>query len=513
MRHCFESNADIRYFSMISRPPHFKAILLFLLVFYLLLLVGGYIWTGDTYLFDARTMVLSFLLGVIFIVAITQSKDSIFPHIAMATALFLIYVFPRILTYIFVSEIVVFPFGEGMTVQRINAAMIYVLSGTAMLLLGMFTSNVVLPAHGIKLYRERKEVFVSLRNMVAIFVLILAFEFFTTSYLGISAYGKMRADNYNTLLQFMKAFLAVDTFVFVALCVFIFEKKYQMMNWRIFIILMLVIYGVFSAWSGSRGFPIRVTSIIFGILLIAGAVLDVRAKHFFGVLILILVTGFLSYKVATIKRIDLVQDYSYEVLPARTNDAENPYDKAKQAVSSTTAKGVLIQILNRIAILDYMLQLPEQTGDSIALKKYMSLHYAVLSTANTLPGTPFPEARLSTSRAPSIVYRGLSEEYVVANGYFSEYWTMWVLVILICGWWPGLGVLFAIGFLLHAGFNMALRTRSGYGEYIQCFLLVFALPLVYFSMGIDHTLVSFIVIGLQVAAIFLLLKLFSSKKQ
>lgn len=496
---------------MISRPLHFKTILLFLLASYLILLVGGYIWIGDTYLFDARTAVLSFLLGMLFVVAIALSKDSIFPHVAMATALFLVYVFPRILTYIFAPEIVAFPFGAGMTILRMNASMTYVLAGTAMLLVGMFVSNALMPEEK----NEKQKGFalsIPLRHMLAVFIFIAAFELFVTQYLGVSAYGKLQADKYNTVLQLMKALFSLDTFVFVALCVFFLEKKYKALNWQIFIVILLLFYGVFVAWGGSRGFAIRVAWIIFGAFLVAHVVTRINAKHLLIMFLMIMIAGGVSYKFATIKRINLVEQHRFDVDPPTTDKLAKHFAQEKKTFNELGISTVLAQVLNRLAILDFVLVLPEQPANIAAMEKYMTLPYAGYSILNVLPGTPFPEAKLSTSRVPSIIYRGFSEEYVLTHGYFSEYWTMWILALLMAGWWYGLIVIFGIGLTLQTLFTKADSVSVLYGAYFKCFLLVFALPLVYFSMGIDHTFLSLLSGALQTISVFVLLNILSRIK-
>jgi len=79
-----------------------------------------------------------------------------------------------------------------------------------------------------------------------------------------------------------------------------------------------------------------------------------------------------------------------------------------------------------MGVLDYAIQITTEPGDSIALAKYMNFSYMAKSIVNSaLPGMPYLEAPLSTSRVINIIYRNYDERHVLNSGYFSEYWTIW----------------------------------------------------------------------------------------
>jgi len=119
----------------------FKDFLNRLLYVYLIALTLGFILLGRNPLFDGNTELLGLSLGLVFLMSLNYCKESQFAHVAMITVLFLLYMFPRILTYLLAPRIVAFPFGRNVGTDTINLGLSYVLIGTVLLFAGSFASS------------------------------------------------------------------------------------------------------------------------------------------------------------------------------------------------------------------------------------------------------------------------------------------------------------------------------------------------------------------------------------
>ena len=484
----------------------------YLLYAYFFALLLGYAFKGHGVLFDEITLIISLGLGLIFILLLKIAKSDLFTHIAMVGILFLLFIFPRILTYLYAPEIVALPFSQNIEVSLINNGLLYLAIGTAFFIAGMFSADIMFRTNvqeiDSRILRPRKYPLVSLS---IIFFIIIAVELYATVWLGVSPYGKLRADNGNTLLQFIKGFFALDTFFYVVLCIAVFEKTYKKDTWLAFVIVVFITYAIYTAFSGSRGVGIRTLLVCSAIFLAAMGNFKPRIILTLVIIASITLTSFASWPLATSMRSVIVKEQIDVSSALRVNIDEMNSNCAENFTETSSKKNCnfISKVLNRMGVLDYAIQITSQPGDPKALEKYMNFSYLVKSIANSaLPGLPFLEAPLSTSRVLNIIYRDYDEIHVLTSGYFSEYWTIWGIALIYFGWWGGLIALFAGGFILQILYSKGATFFGKYSLYYKSSFLFLVTSTAFLTMGLDHSIFTIMTLSLQIICTLVLLNLF-----
>jgi hypothetical protein len=162
-------------------------------------------------------------------------------------------------------------------------------------------------------------------------------------------------------------------------------------------------------------------------------------------------------------------------------------------------------VANRFGVVDYEILVLTQEPDFQAKKRFINLPYITKSIVNALvPGEPYQDATLSTSRLVTVLYRGFTEEYVKTHGYFSEYYTPWGIFFLLFGWWGGLAGLFVSGFLIHGLYIFIVRYSGKFSLHLGSLYLLTVPLLFYGNSGIDHWISNSIILAASgVAALFL----------
>lgn len=483
---------------------------------------------GNGVLFDHYTLILSSSLGLMFIISIKIAKQDLFAHIAMISILFMLFAFPRTLTYLFAPELVVLPFDQNIEVNAINEGILFVTIGTALLLAGMFAAENVIKGkkkqEGQQLIRTLDY---PLLSLCIIFVITVAIELYGTVWLGVSSYGKLRADIGNTQFQILKVLFALDTLFFVVLGIVVIEKAYTKKTWLALIVIVFFAYAIYSALTGSRGTGMRSLLVVSAIFLATMGNFRPRLIPTLAMMTVIVLTGLASWQIATSIRSSIAaKHYNYLInvsveakdvseesgAPIRTSNTAEFINKTNASGVTKDVSGgasqFIARVLNRMGVIDYAIQITSQPGDPKALEKYMNFKYIAKSIANSaLPGLPFSEASLSTSRVINIIYRGYEEKFVLNSGYFSEFWTIWGLAYIFFGWWGGVIGLLLSGFVLHAAYIKGANLCGKYSVYYKATFLFVVTPTVCFSMGIDHSIITILTLSLQTICILILLSL------
>lgn len=163
------------------------------------------------------------------------------------------------------------------------------------------------------------------------------------------------------------------------------------------------------------------------------------------------------------------------------------YTVAETRSLRTRPGGIIAPVLNRLGwVLDYPVLIVTQEGDSEAKGKYMNLLCPTKNIINMLvPGNPFPEAKIMTSRVVDVIYRGAVEPSMYSR-YFSEYWTLWGLAYVLFGWLGGLLPILFIGFIIHSLYALIIMLFSGlYQFYLKLWLLFYVTMGIIGNMGFD----------------------------
>jgi len=490
---------------MVLVKPRVSNWIAYVLYAYLSALILGFAFIGDGVLFDEGTLIISLALGLIFILSLKIAKSDLFAHIATVSILFLLFIFPRTLTYLYAPEIVVLPFSQNIGVSLINNGLLYLAVGTTFFIAGMFIADITYRINGQEIEsRILGPLKYPLASLSIIFIFIVAVELYGTVWLGVSPYGKLRADNWNTLLQFTKGLFALEPLFFVIICIVIFEKTYKKNTWLAFVIVVFLTYVIYTAFTGSRAVGIRTLLMCSAIFLAGMGNFNPRIILTLAIVVSMTLTSLVSWPIATSMRAAIVAEHSANIGETHSNSAEEFIE-----ISAQRNYKFIDKVFNRMGVLDYAIQITTEPGDSIALAKYMNFSYMAKSIVNSaLPGMPYLEAPLSTSRVINIIYRNYDERHVLNSGYFSEYWTIWGIALIYFGWWGGLIALFASGFVLHAFYSRGAIFLGQYSLYYKSSFLFLVTPAAILSMGIDHSIVTIMTLSLQIISILILLRLF-----
>lgn len=492
-----------------SQPLSIRMLFVALLCFYLLALVTGILILGPTMLFDGRTALLSLALGTLLLGSLAIARGTLFAQVAMLAFFFSIFVFPRIIEYLFLPELVRFPFGEGTDSTAINRGLAYVLLGTGGIVAGFFSAERVVRRSRVFL-KESGEGPIDefpVGAILPVFVLVLAIDFYIRVWLGIGIFGKLQAETGNTLVQLVLGLFGIDMVFFGAFMALAVGKNANRIRWMV---VLVAIYIFFLSLGGSRGGGLRVLSMSLAILVASRGNFRSRWYHYLVVLVSIGLMSLALFPVATQIRTDLQLRnlrVAQEGNGAKVGWLFEGVRWGEQQGDGVTLyrKPVMLlaAVANRLAVVDYSVLMLTEDGNPETRAKFMNLMYAVKSIANFfVPGSAYPEAELSTSRAVAVIYRNISGVGHL-SGYFSEYWTAWGLSYVLFGWWGGLVALFVAGFAFHALYLLALRLLGRFRYYFTSWFLFVVPTLFYISMGVDHSVTTGAVLLLQGVVVML----------
>jgi len=281
------------------------------------------------------------------------------------------------------------------------------------------------------------------------------------------------------------------------------------------VVVLLVAYLVTTVLLGSRGGAMRIGWIIGIFMLTYAGNFRLSIRQALGFCLSVIVASVLLYPVGTLARhvrAGLLREGPGSVrvvtgawgLGRGLNKVEEGSTKPRELSvperddsfaiwSWGPAKllpHLLGKIVNRIGVLDYVVEILSDRGNRAQLKRYMNIEYAVKSFLNsTVLGTPFPEAEIKTSRVMPIVYRERNEDHLRRN-FLSEPWTVWGLGYAFFGGLGGLGAIFILAFLVQIGFLAVMNFSGSYKYYAGTYYL-FGSTLAGFllNMGVDHWLI------------------------
>ena len=486
----------------------------------MLALIPGF-WLQDTSYLDKFSLWLMVCLALQFLISLRLTNGTTFPSIAVIIINFSIFIFPRSLEYLYIPQLVVFPLIENVDKAVFNKGLLYFVAGNALLLIGIHVGGAVLKKKTNSALHNnstaKSDVHRDLLPLALIFALSVGMQILCQCLQGISVIGETTKTQYNLLVQVLCLLFSVDTALVcvVAACIVCWNSISKMelaCFWAI-----LALYLGTTTYFGSRVGMLRIlfaTAIAF-LVVHANKNINISKQKACFIAILSTFVGciaFICYITGSSNRCNLGIK-SLESNGIKNKISENVIKKRIQETKKEKDKLnnlslVFSSILNRLGTLDFAILTSSLNRSGLPVSAYGSLSYTLKSIANSVPGTPFPEADLNTSQVHDIVFSGRKEEDVKKGGYFSRPWTIWGLSTLFTVSWWGYAALMAIfGFLMHALYWATIRIKNHYGTYIQILMLFVILPLIYFSMGVDHSIIVGIGIVVQTSLIILLLEI------
>ena len=437
-------------------------------------------------------LIFSFFLAILFFLTLGRNNSS--PVSKYIFILYGIFVMPRLLMMVFSPELVVFPF-EGINISQINAGMTLFLFSTIALFFGLIIGEKVLPPNLISISKQK----ILPRYIFIIFISALTIEIFLNFILQQNTFNlDRRLNNYHFFFEILRFFSATDVILFASL-IYFFTDKARQASWAWVILSYLSISIVFSmsVLGGSRSGSLRLLQQFIAIYLVVYKFKTISFKSAAVFFTFIFLFSIISWPLGSLVRNSILynKDHQWEASKIST-DIKDYVERDKNEISSQNF-GVAAQILNRLSIVDYAILLPYASKNREAFQKFSSPEYIFKSTANAiLPGNPFSDSLLSTSRSINIIFRGASEKVVLSSGYFSEFWTSFSLFFLLFGFFS-VGIHFLIGLFLHVGYVCISKIKSNYVVPMLVFYTYLCPGLILFTMGIDHTIQTFLVLSIQ----------------
>ena len=486
----------------------------------MLALIPGF-WLKKATYFDNFSLWLFLFLALQFLVSLKLTNNMTFPNIAVIIINFSIFVFPRSLEYLYKPQFVVFPLIEHVDKAMFNRGLLYFVAGNALLLIGIHTGGAVLNnTTNSELHKSsaaKSSIQRDLLPLAVIFVLSLGMQILCQCLEGISVIGETNKTQYHLLVQVLCLLFSIDTALVCVVVACVVSWKYIKKKEFVCFWGILALYLGTTVYFGSRVGILRALLAAATAFLVSHANMDIYLSKLKACTIVMLLAfvsciAFISYKTGSSNRSNLgikslesngtKNKISEIVIERRIQETKNDKKKLNDPLFLCSS------IMNRLGTLDFAVLTSSLNRSGLPVSVYGSLTYTLKSIANSVPGTPFPDADLNTSQVHDIVFSGRKEVEVKKGGYFSRPWTIWGLSTLFTESWWGYAALMAMfGFLMHALYWMTTRIKNHYAVYVQILLLCVVLPLIYFTMGVDHSVIVGTGVVVQTLLIVLLLEL------
>lgn len=401
---------------------------------------------------------------------------------------------PRLVMMVFFPELVVFPF-ESFSISQINAGMTLFLFSTIALFFGLIVGEKFLPPNLISISQQK----ILPRYIFIIFISALTVEIFLNFIVQQTAFNLgHKLSNHHFFFEILRFFSATDIILFASL-IYFFTDKARQASWAWVILIYLSISIVFflSVLGGSRSGSLRILQEFIVIYLVVYKFKTIPFKSAALFSTFIFLFSLVSWPLGTLVRNSILSNNDHQWEASRISSHVKDYVNHDKDEISPQNHDAAVKILNRLSIIDYAILLPYASKNEDAFQKFSSPEYIFKSTANAiLPGNPFSDALLSTSRSINIIFRGASEKVVLSSGYFSEFWTSFSLFFLFFGFFS-IGIHFLIGLFLHVGYVCISKIKSNFVVPILVFYTYLCPGLILFTMGIDHTIQTFLILSIQ----------------
>jgi len=417
----------------------------FLLIFFV-----GY---GTSRMVDAETIFLTLVLDGVLFAALYWSDGDSYPHVILLVWVVGVFVLPRILSYQVMSEdLLRVPFKSGFTTKNVNKALLYIILGTCVIVVGFRAASWLWSQKPSKrIIKEDRHVFSPFFPppiLSIVWMIVFGVTWYFMIWKGASVFNLEREPIPGLWLIY---FFNMDTVALITIVMVLLHKTFFWEHKK-FVVVLLVVYLVTTVLLGSRGGVVRIGWIIGIFMLTYAGNFRLSIRQALGFCLSVIVASVLLYPVGTQARhvrAGLLREGPGFVrvvtgawgLGRGLNKVEEGSTKPRELSvperddsfaiwSWGPAKllpHLLGKIVNRIGVLDYVVEILSDRGNRAQLKRYMNIEYAVKSFLNsTVLGTPFPEAEIKTSRVMPIVYRERNEDHLRRN-FLSEPWTVWGL--------------------------------------------------------------------------------------
>lgn len=469
---------------------------------------------------NETTLLLGSLLLFILIAQIILVDASVKAFVIILVFLQASAFIPGVYSLLLIPDTVFTPLAlDGVT--QVNEGLFYLCIGLIAFYLCFFLANYLSTASRENLFHDQRYKMESSsyegRRMLALLaativvVLLSKLPFL----LGLSQYyhGHSAAMLWNTILQLQVLLFDPDSITLLAA----YSASRMNITPKRRLQLLVTISCIYLAASISGGSRSGIMRLLIFLLVIALA-LEVRVKIKWktivtylglliaGCLVVFVLGSHIRLKLASAEYISMNGVPYIQETIAEPDSTEQSSMGIHDLVAELSR--VSSEIASRLAVPFYSaIQTTTHETNNEARQRYFTIEYTVKSMVNNLPGTPFPEAELGTSRLFGVIYREQTEEQVLKHGYFSEFYTAWGLSYLFFGKLGGLFALALSGFLLAFAFAFVYKNRQEY-PVMQLWALFILPASILFTQGLDHTLWLWIVTGFRMVFSAYILQLF-----
>lgn len=462
---------------------------LFLLIFALI---------GPNFMVNLGSACLVLLLDAFLIVFLYWADNRSKPCVIILVLFTGVFFLPRLITYLLLpSELIEFPFESGFYHGDLNRALSFILIGNFLLVAGLIVGTRVFPTKTMpepddESLQPGGRLAFTRGAILGTWIIVLAINEYFFILRGASIFD---LSTVNVPGLWLIYFFNPDTLAIITIALALTNKPFFEKHWA-FIIVILVIYLLSMLIGGSRGGLLRIGQIIILVMLAWRGNFQTSLKTVVPFCLTIILLSAALYPIGSAIRymhvglspgasVHLIMDeLGIKGLPP--NSEVGPKERCPATASIMLC--YISPIAARLGILDYPIEVLSERGDRKILGEYLNLSYTAKNVINnSVLGTPFPEAEISTSRTMPLIFRGATLDHVKKN-YISEPWTLWGLVYVLFGWWGGLASLFLFGLLSQVLLSTIYAHFGSFKYVIAALFLSYFTFSGFYTFGLDSWL-------------------------
>jgi hypothetical protein len=462
-----------------------RNVLLSVLLFYLVINTVALFYMGTTVTFSTESYLLTISSIIAVMLALHYFRTAAFELTAMYSIFIIIFIYPRLF------QLAIFPqhasayYLFNILSHDINKALVYLNLGSICILMGFYSGGAA-PLVVRKKPIKGPRGFYTLVVVLIVFILI---QLFLQLQLDISILKSTATEIADKPIPVIVSQLANVQMTFLLLVVALALMKFS----KIGLTIACLIFAIYSTIVGSRSAGLYILLTSATVLIAYKGNFNLKVRQYLEFALLIIVVSFLSFKVATYLRSEMIlvreepssTQLAKAAAPAPATQSTPADSNPLMAYFNTPSMSGLYPIFDRLgANMDAEILILSRPGDAALIDQYMNIPYAIKSAINIMvPGVIFDDAQINTSFLPRFIYEGTDKAYLTKNYYESRPYTAWGITYAHFGWWGGLAALFLVMFVLAVGYKFLTEKFSNI--YISSFYLLVPVFSFFTIMGVD----------------------------
>jgi len=515
---------NFKNFTTLKSKLSIDQFLLLILFSEFIALFLGNTLVGSSILFNFETLTYAFLILVVQTAgSYFSSKDE--PVSAILSFYISVFIFSRLVCYLFIPLEIYFPYPTSINVAQINKALLYVLLGNITIILGAKLGNFfyknktpkfTTPPFIKKLQNFNLEI--NLLPIIILAILFISLELVLTYSLGVNLQSVSNEKGpYHTYLMLLRTLVGFDTyFYFFLSLIFITKSKYR--NIKYFILAFL--YWVTLSIGGSKGGLMKVDLVLIIHLTAIYLKEKFNIKYYALALLINFIVAVPVFMVIQKVREQAIDTYSLdsilkvasETKPVKINYNQKShadlFKKASETSNWDTIRsselynkevvprvGRVSTLLNRLGVFDYIV-ITLNIGDEKRMKEVFNIEYLFKSMVNIImPGNPYEDSQYKTERMMPYVFDRKDIEYVGDN-FNTEPLTIWGAAYVYSGYFGGLLLILLMSLTLQYLFMLLKYSTSNITKAIAPMFLFVAQYTLIGNFGLDSyfTVIFFIIL-------------------